>query len=94
MRPLRQNEKEVVFDYCLGLTGAEPIVSVRRWLANNEQAADLHVRLQVALRPRRSLRPQRRPTNLAEGTMRLLGAEAGTARAAADTDITYSYVHK
>ncbi len=81
MNPLSRNEKERIFDSCLGLTGAEQVVSVQTLLAHNEQAADLHARLRAALGPLASLSSERCPAELAERTIRFLCAVAQTARA-------------
>jgi hypothetical protein len=90
MNLLSRNEKELVFDYWFGLADAEQIVSVRKLLARNEQAAGLRAGLQAALDPLRSLRPKRCPAELAGRTIRLLCAVAGVARAAARTKTTNS----
>jgi hypothetical protein len=92
MNLLSRNEEELVFDYCFGLAGAEQIVSVQKLLAHHEQAADLRARLQAVLGPLRSLRPKPCPAELAERTIRLLGAVAGMARTAARTKTTDSYL--
>jgi hypothetical protein len=94
MNRLRRNEKELVFDYCFDLAGADRIVSVQKLLAHNKQAADLRAGLQAVLSPLRSLRRQRCPAELAERTNRLLCAVAGVARAAARTKTTNSYLYK
>jgi anti-sigma-K factor RskA len=92
MSLLSRNEKELVFDYCLGLADAEQVVFVRKLLAHNEQAADLRARLQAVLGPLRSVHPKRCPAELVGRTIRLLGAVAGVARTAARTKTTDSYL--
>ena len=82
MHPLSRNEKELLFDCCLGLTGAEQVVPVRMLLAHNEQAADLHARLRAALGPLASLPSERCPAELAERTVSRLCAAAHKAQAA------------
>ncbi len=94
MNLLSRNEKELIFDCWFGLAGADRIVSVQELLAHNEQAADLHARLQAALRPLSSLRAKLCPAEPAERTIRLLCAVAGVARAAARTKTTNSYLYK
>ena len=76
MNPLSRNEKELIFDGCFGLTGAEQVVPVKTLLAHNEQAAGLHARLQATLGPLESLPPERCPAELAERTVRRLCATA------------------
>jgi anti-sigma-K factor RskA len=82
MHPLSRNDEQLIFDCCLGLTGAEEAVLVRMLLAHNEQAADLHARLRAALGPLASLPSERCPAELAECTVRRLCAAARQARAA------------
>ncbi len=72
MNPLRRKENECIFDYCLGLTGAEQVGPVKMLLAHNGWAADLCARLQAALGPLRCVRLKRCPEALAERTIRLL----------------------
>lgn len=82
MNPLSRNEKELILDCCLGLTGAEQVVAVKRLLAHKEQAADLHARLRAALRALASILPEQCPAELAERTVRRLCAAAHKAPAA------------
>jgi hypothetical protein len=76
MTPLRRNEKERIFDYCLGLTRTEQAIPFEAFLAHNEQAADIRARIQAALGPLESLHPEPCPAELAERTIRLLCATA------------------
>jgi len=76
MNSLGRKEKELIFDCCLGLTGAEQVNRVRRLLAHSEQAAGLHARLLIALLPLGSLHCEPCPEELAERTVRLLCAMA------------------
>ncbi len=82
MNPLSRNDEQLIFDFCLGLTGAEEALPVRMLLAHNEQAADLHARLRAALGPLASLPSERCPAELAERTVRRLCAAAHQAQAA------------
>ena len=76
MTPLSRNEKESIFDYCLGRTRTEQAIPLKALLAHNEQAADILARIQAALEPLRSLHPEPCPAELAERTIRLLCAIA------------------
>jgi hypothetical protein len=76
MTPLSRNEKERIFDYCLGLTPTEQVIPFKALLAHNEQAADIRARIQAALGPLESLHPELCPAELAERTIRLLCATA------------------
>ena len=82
MHPLSRNDEQLIFDCCLGLTGAEEAVAVRMLLAHNDQAADLHARLRAALGALASLPAERCPAELAERTVRRLCAAARQAQAA------------
>lgn len=83
MSSLDPNERELVLDYCLGLTFAEDVAEVEAWIARNEEAAAFYARIQAALGPLKSLPPEPCPTELAERTIRLLGAMAQEAQEAA-----------
>ena len=82
MNPLSRNDEQLIFDFCLGLTGAAEAVPVRMLLAHKEQAADLHARLRAALGALASLPPELCPAELAERTVRRLCAAAHQAQAA------------
>jgi anti-sigma-K factor RskA len=74
MDRLSRDEKERLFDYCLGLSCAEEAVPMEAWIAGDEEAADFHLRLQTALGPLESLPPEACPAELAERTIRRLCA--------------------
>jgi anti-sigma-K factor RskA len=93
MNPRSRNEKQLMFDHCLGLTRAEQAVAVKALLAHNEQAAHIYARIQAALAPLESLHPEPCPAELAEGTIRRLCAAAQGARAAARMKTIDSSLH-
>jgi anti-sigma-K factor RskA len=74
MSSLDRKERELVFDYCLGLIGPEEAAKVEAWIAGNEQAAAFHARIQAALEPLESLPSESCPPGLAENTIRCLCA--------------------
>jgi anti-sigma factor RsiW len=82
MSSLDPNERELVLDYCLGLTCAEEVAEVEAWIARNEEAAAFYARIQAALGLLDSLPPEPCPGELAERTIRLLGAMAQEAQEA------------
>jgi anti-sigma-K factor RskA len=82
MNPLSRNDEQLIFDFCLGLTGAEEALPVRMLLTHNEQAADLHARLRATLGLLASLSSELCPAELAERTVRRLCAAARQAQAA------------
>ncbi len=83
MSSLDRKERELVFDYCLGLIGPEEAVKVEAWIAGNEQAATFHARIQAALGPLESLPSESCPQELAENTLRCLYAMARETQASA-----------
>ena len=71
MKPLKKRQKELLFDYCLGLTSekekekdiAEVLIS------SNNEAIEIHRKLKAALAPLESIRPELCPNLLAERTI-------------------------
>lgn len=83
MTPLSRDEKELVFDCCLGLTETEHGIQTTTLPIHKEKAAELHTRIRSALRPLESVRPPTCPAGLIESTVqRLLGAAQGICSAA------------
>lgn len=70
-------DKRLLLDHCLGLTFASQTAHVEALLAHNEQASDIHRRIQVALGPLNSLCRKECPNELADRTIRLLCTIAG-----------------
>ena len=89
MSLLDRKERELVFDYCLGLIGPEEAVKVEAWIAGNEQAAAFHARIQAALGLLESLPPEPCPPALAERTVRCLCAMAREAQTLAPTQTSH-----
>lgn len=94
MTPLSRNEKEHMFDCCLGLTRTEQTNQVMMLLAHNEQAAVFHARIHAALEALETLCPEPCPAELAERTVRLLCATAEGVRAAARMNTADSSFHE
>ena len=76
MTPLSRNDRDLIFDCCLGLTRTEQAIQVGALLTRNEKAADFHARVRAALEPLESLYLEPCPAELAERTVRLLCAAA------------------
>jgi len=89
MSPVGEYERRLLFDCCLGLTSAEETAKVEALTAQNEQAADIQMRILAALVPLASLHPEPCPDELAECTVRLLCAVAQGAQAVR-SQTTYS----
>jgi anti-sigma-K factor RskA len=69
MTELNNQQKQLLFDYCLGLTPQEANVEVEQLIASNKQAAEIHAKLTNALSPLKTLEAESCPDNLAEGTI-------------------------
>jgi anti-sigma-K factor RskA len=93
MSSLDRKERELVFDYCLGLIGAEETAYIEAWIAGNEQAAAFHTRVQAALGPLESLPPESCPEELAENTVRCLYAMAREAQTSAPSSTPHLRSH-
>ncbi len=87
MSSLDRSERELVFDYCLGLILAEEAAKVEAWIACNEQAAAFHARIRAALEPLESLPSESCPQGLAENTVRCLCAMARETQTSAPSRI-------
>jgi anti-sigma-K factor RskA len=74
MDPLSREERDRLFDYCLGLICAEEAAPIEAWIARDGEAAAFHTRLQTALGPLESLPPEPCPEDLAERTVQRLCA--------------------
>jgi hypothetical protein len=69
MITLSSRQKQLIFDYCIGLTSETETAEVTQLLSSNEQAADLHAKLKAALSPLDSLEAEPCPDQLVEGTI-------------------------
>ncbi|MBN1391799.1 MAG: hypothetical protein JW947_03240 [Sedimentisphaerales bacterium] len=69
MTELTNQQKQLLFDYCLGLTTDEEIAEVEQLIASNKQAAEIHAKLRNALSPLKTLEAEPCPDSLAEGTI-------------------------
>lgn len=69
MIPLNSDQKQLIFDYCLGLTSPEQSAEIETLISSNEQAADIHTKLKATLEPLNSIEPESCPDFLAERTV-------------------------
>lgn len=69
MSLLNNPQKELLFDYCLGLTTENESAQAQKLISSNEQAADIYENLKAALVPLESLEAEPCPDELAEGTV-------------------------
>jgi len=69
MSSLSNEQKRLLFDYCLGLTSQEATAEAEALISSSEEAAELHSKLKVSLSPLDSLTPEPCPDELAERTI-------------------------
>ncbi len=69
MTELNNQQKQLLFDYCLGLTSEEVTAEAEQLIASNKQAAEIHSKLKNALSPLKTLESDLCPDDLAEGTI-------------------------
>jgi hypothetical protein len=69
MTGLNNQQKNLLFDYCLGLTTEETTVEAQALIASNSQAAEMYAKLQISLSPLKILESEPCPDSLAEGTI-------------------------
>jgi hypothetical protein len=78
MTPLHDDQKQLLFDYCLGLTPEDESTKAEALISSNEEAAEIHSRLKSVLSPLNSLKPESCPDALAESTVSRLSSAAGS----------------
>jgi prepilin-type processing-associated H-X9-DG protein len=69
MIPLNSEQKQLLFDYCIGLTSQEHTAEAEALVSANEQAAEIHSKMKATLAPFNSLEPEPCPDDLAERTV-------------------------
>jgi hypothetical protein len=76
MIPLTREQKELIFDYCMGLASKEQIAEVEAFIASNQEAQKIHTKLKSTFAPLDSLEPELCPDALAERTVERLNDAA------------------
>ena len=69
MTPLSNQQKQLLFDYCIGLTSEEQTAEAEALISASKEAAEIHSKLKAALTPLDILEPEPCPDDLAEGTI-------------------------
>jgi hypothetical protein len=69
MTPLNNEQKQLLFDYCLRLTSEKETVEAEVLISSNDQAAEIHSKLQATLAPLESVELEPCPNDLAEHTI-------------------------
>lgn len=80
MSSVSKQQKQLLFDYSLGLSSEKEIVLAEQLIANNKVAAEIHSKLKASLEPLNSIRVEACPDELAERTVRRLCALAKSDR--------------
>jgi len=69
MTLLSNEQKQLLFDYCIGLTSEKQAAEAELLISSNEEAAEIHSRLTTALSPLESVESDLCPDELAERTI-------------------------
>lgn len=69
MSPLKDRQKQLLFDYCIGLTSEEQTAEAEDLIALNDEAAGIYLKLKDALAPLDSIQPEPCPDDLTERTV-------------------------
>jgi len=80
MIPLTREQKQLLFDYCIGLTSQKQATEAKALIASHEQAQKIHPKLQGIFALLDSQKPEPCPDDLAERTVRRLNEAAGSSQ--------------
>jgi prepilin-type processing-associated H-X9-DG protein len=69
MSPLNNEQKQLLFDYCIGLTSQKETAEAEGLISTNKEAAEIHSRLKTAIEPLDSLGQESCPDELVEHTI-------------------------
>ncbi len=69
MMPLSTQQKELIFEYCTGLTSEEQTAQIEELIASNDEASTIYSNLQCVFSPLEALQPHVCPDDLAERTI-------------------------
>ena len=69
MSPLSINQKQLIFDYSIGLTSQEQTAEAETLISTNKEAAEIYSNLKTAIKPLESVEPQICPDDLVERTI-------------------------
>ncbi|MHC4323274.1 MAG: hypothetical protein ACYSUX_03260 [Planctomycetota bacterium] len=78
MIPLNSEQKQLLFDYCLGFTSPEQTIQAEALISSSEQAALIHSKIKATLEPLSSIEPESCPDSLAESTVLQLNSAANS----------------
>lgn len=69
MSPVNNEQKQLLFDYCIGFTSQKETDEAEALISSNKEAAEIHSRLKAAITPLDSLEPEACPDDLVEKTI-------------------------
>ncbi|UCF44165.1 MAG: hypothetical protein JSV99_04400 [Planctomycetota bacterium] len=69
MSALTNRQKQLLLDYCIGLTSEEEASEAKRLISSNKQAGEIQSKIKAALAPLDTLEPEPCPDYLADGTV-------------------------
>jgi hypothetical protein len=80
MIPVNSDQKQLIFDYCLGLTSPEQNEEAKALISSSKQAEEIHTKLIAILEPLNSIEPEFCPDSLVERTVWRLNNFANSSR--------------
>jgi len=69
MTLLSNEQKQLLFDYCIGLTSEKQSAEAEALISSSEEAAEIHSKLKAVFAPLECLEPESCPDDLAESTI-------------------------
>lgn len=69
MSPLNNEQKELIFDYCIGLTSEKETDKAEALIKSHQEAAEIHEKLKAAIEPLSCLETETCPDELLENTI-------------------------
>jgi hypothetical protein len=69
MSALTNRQKQILLDYCLGLTSEQEAAEAKQLISSNKEASEIQSKFKAALAPLDSLEPESCPDYLADGTV-------------------------
>ncbi|MDT8301515.1 MAG: hypothetical protein RQ760_08525 [Sedimentisphaerales bacterium] len=69
MNSLNNEQKQLLFDYCIGLTSQKETDEAEALISSNQEAAEIQQKLRAAIEPLGSVEPESCPDELVENTI-------------------------
>lgn len=76
MSTLNSQQKQLIFDYCVGLTSEDAAIQAEKLVSSDKEAAEIHSKIKAALLPLAAVRQESCPDVLAERTIESISALA------------------